>query len=300
MISVIICTYNRSDYLELALRSLVKQENCTDFEVIIVDNNSTDSTKDICKKFIDRDDWNYFFEKSQGLSFARNRGIKEAKGEILAFLDDDAIANSNWIANIYSFFKNHPNADVLAGRVRLIEEKPIPTWVSKEMATITFAQLDYSDKTEIMPYPSGPVGANAIYRRKVFTDHNIRFPTNLGRVGNKLLSGEESEVLYHIHRAGLHVYYSPEVEVKHHASKDRIAFKYVLKRLYWEGRSRAIRWSKKHKGSHSEFCLHQVKDFLKFLLRKSPRLGVYENLIWFGYWGGMFLGLVKLSIRKVI
>ena len=96
-ISAIVCTCNNAGSLEATLLSLAKQElpSTIGHEVLIVDNNSTDSTVSVARKFTEQPNsiFRYIFEPTQGLSFARNRGAKEARGEIVAFLDDDAIAD---------------------------------------------------------------------------------------------------------------------------------------------------------------------------------------------------------------
>ena len=96
MISIVICTYNRQDYLPKCLMHL-KNQNCRseDFEIILINNNSTDQTEQICQGFLKENpdlNVNYFVEINPGLSFARNRGIKEAKGSIICFIDDDGFA----------------------------------------------------------------------------------------------------------------------------------------------------------------------------------------------------------------
>ena len=93
-LSVIICTYNRERYIYNALKSIAEQDfPLSGYEIVLVNNNSTDNTENICKDF-KRDypqvDFRYFIETNQGLSYARNRGVKESSGDILIFVDDDA------------------------------------------------------------------------------------------------------------------------------------------------------------------------------------------------------------------
>ena len=102
-ISVIVCTYNRAYLLKNCLRSLVDQlvETST-FEVIIVNNNATDDTEEVAKSFTEKyPNFRYIIEPNQGLSNARNRGYKEAKGEYVAYIDDDARAYTDWVENIH-------------------------------------------------------------------------------------------------------------------------------------------------------------------------------------------------------
>jgi glycosyltransferase involved in cell wall biosynthesis len=102
--SVIICTYNRSGSLERTLASLARMElrDSADWELLVVDNNSKDDTRVVVDGFTRASGVNcrYIFEKEQGLSHARNRGIREAKGEIIAFTDDDVLLDRHWLKNI--------------------------------------------------------------------------------------------------------------------------------------------------------------------------------------------------------
>ena len=109
-LSVIVCTYNRDKYIKKTLRYLNEQSiDPRAYEVLIIDNNSTDNTAVLCKDFItagNHDHFHYYLEENQGHTHARNRGIKESKGEYIAFLDDDAWVYSNYCENIIHYFTN--------------------------------------------------------------------------------------------------------------------------------------------------------------------------------------------------
>ena len=127
-ISVAVCTYNRADVLPKCLESLANQSaNKELFEVLIIDNNSTDETKKLAEDFCkEHRNFSYIFEEKQGLSQARNRAIDEAKGTYLAYIDDDAIADREWVKSIFDCF-NQTNADVLGGPVKsFIDTEKIP------------------------------------------------------------------------------------------------------------------------------------------------------------------------------
>jgi len=108
LVSVIVCTYNREQYIERNLDSLSRQSlSVENYEVIIIINNSTDNTVATCKSFIESHpelQIKYFNESNLGLSFARNRGIQESKGEIISFIDDDAFVNYDFTKNLIDFF----------------------------------------------------------------------------------------------------------------------------------------------------------------------------------------------------
>lgn len=105
-ISIVICTYNRADILQQTLESFFSLNSLdNNFELIVVDNNSTDTTREIVEYFVDQNPQVlYRFEKKPGLSQARNTGIKEAKGEIVAFVDDDVFFDKEWYINLRDIF----------------------------------------------------------------------------------------------------------------------------------------------------------------------------------------------------
>ncbi|MDZ7681494.1 MAG: glycosyltransferase [Fodinibius sp.] len=132
-ITFIICTYNRGDYLDRALNSLQEQKVDTDqaYEILVVDNNSSDHTADIFKKHQsanpkDRNPIRYVKETNQGLTYARNRGIREARAPYVVFLDDDICASENLVSAWLTFFNTHPDATAGGGRihVRFDAERP--------------------------------------------------------------------------------------------------------------------------------------------------------------------------------
>ena len=135
-ISAIICTHNRASYLIKAIQSLVNQTlDKSLYEIIIVDNGSTDDTKRIVsEEFASVRNLKYVYEPILGLSQARNTGWKNAKGKYVAYLDDDAIADSQWIEKILLTFNSvKPTHGALGGKVEPIWESPRPRWVSDSM-----------------------------------------------------------------------------------------------------------------------------------------------------------------------
>src|SRR5688572_22363253 len=120
-ISVVICSYNREDYIIQAIESLYFQTLPKEqFEVLVVDNNSIDNTQELVTSYRqDHDDLQlvYLTENHQGASFARNTGAAFARAELLCFMDDDAVAKSDYLERIVNFFENRPDANGLGGRI---------------------------------------------------------------------------------------------------------------------------------------------------------------------------------------
>src|SRR6478672_4651459 len=135
-LSVIISTYNRDPYIVTCLQCLANQTlSLTDYEVVIVDNHSTDNTAALVKDFLARHPqlpFRYVFEGQKGVSFGRDRGIHEASGEILVYLDDDAEAEPDLLENYLNFFRQYPDAAGAGGRILpKYSEKPKPKWMSE-------------------------------------------------------------------------------------------------------------------------------------------------------------------------
>src|SRR5260221_6988879 len=130
-LSLIICTYNRCENLGLALETLCHLKNPRDivWELIVVDNNSTDQTRACCDRFQDRLPLRYVFEARQGQSCARNRGIRESNAPIVAFTDDDVDLDQGWLASLCDAVAKHRDADFYGGRILPRWQSPPPQWL---------------------------------------------------------------------------------------------------------------------------------------------------------------------------
>jgi len=133
-VSVVIATYNRASILPAALESILNQDTQgATYEVILVDNNSTDRTGEIAKSFIDSSDGKlrYIFEPNQGVSFARNAAIEKARAPIIAFFDDDVQIAPNWIATIKRTLDSHQEVSCIGGKVLPRWESDPPVWLTR-------------------------------------------------------------------------------------------------------------------------------------------------------------------------
>ena len=151
-ISFIICTYNRERYIYECLSRLAKNTAQAGWEIVLVNNNSTDKTAAECERFVKDykpENYRYFVEKQQGLSFARNRGIAEAKGEWLVFLDDDAMVEPDYIANLQRNIETHPEAKAFGGPIEPFFEGEAPKWLSP-WTMIYVSAIDLGN--EVVPF----------------------------------------------------------------------------------------------------------------------------------------------------
>ncbi|MFZ5978503.1 MAG: glycosyltransferase family 2 protein [Bacteroidota bacterium] len=231
-ISVVICTYNRAAYIAAALESLVQQTfNKNWFEVIVVNNNSTDNTEQICKKFIaDHSQYAFYFlnETQQGASFARNTGADLAKGSLLCFMDDDAIADSDYLEKIVDFFETHTDAGGLGGRIipKYIPEEP--KWMSYYVASLV-GNFDYSNNICVFQQGKYPLESNMIIRTadfKAIGGFNKNLP---GVVGTMRIGGEGKDFFYRLQALGKKIYYHPGIIVHHVVEVNKLTKEYMYR-----------------------------------------------------------------------
>jgi len=193
-ISVIICTYNREQYLSKCLGNLANQSlPVTSYEIVLINNCSTDATEEVCHSFRENNPhilFRYITEKKQGLSFARNRGIREAKGDVLAFLDDDAIPSYHYLRQIWLYFRNPKNKALAGGgKILPLYETTEPGWMTRYLMPIV-SVIDLGERSRFFPPDRYPIGANMFFRKEAFRKYS-GFNTDLGRKGRELLGGEE-------------------------------------------------------------------------------------------------------------
>lgn len=242
IISFIICTYNREQYIYECLNRLATNTAKDGWEIILVNNNSTDSTADECRRFVADYkplNYHYFVETQQGLSFARNRGIAEAQGEWLVFLDDDAMVEKDYIANLQIHLSKHPEAGAFGGQITPFFEEGEPSWYSRWSMGFVSA-IDRGGQTHIFPDNKFPIGANMGIKREVI-DAVGAFNTELGRTGNNLLAGEEKDLFNRIRKAGYPIFYFPHIGVKHCIPARRTTKEFVSRLAYGVGVSEHLR-----------------------------------------------------------
>jgi len=259
-VSVIICTYNRSDYISKALSSLAQQTLPVDqYEIIIVNNNSTDHTDALCNAFLqEHRDLNcfYFIEKQQGLSYARNRGITESSGDVLVFMDDDAQADTNYLQEIRRFFDATPDAEACGGRIYPDFESKRPDWMSRFLLPLT-STIDKGNKIKLFTGTKYPVGANMAFKKEVFQKYGM-FNTDLGRKGNNLDGSEEKDIFLKIKKDKKKIYYLPYAIVKHQVPDKRLTFDFFKRQAIGIGKSEQIRTRAISSSAYLRFSLKEI------------------------------------------
>jgi len=238
-ITVIVCTYNRCEMLPQALDSLAIQQlpASVDWDVLVVDNNSTDQTQAVLGRYCEQHHprFRYTFEPKQGLSHARNAGIAAASADILAFTDDDVIVDPDWLRNLTSALQSGQWAGS-GGRIVPVWAEKLPAWLSPEdLATLgPFAGFDEGPEPKALMRP--PYGGNTAFRREVLEKYG-GFRVDLGRSNNNLQSREDVELGNRLFAAGERLRYEPNAVIRCPVAKSRMTKSYLLRWYYWEGRS---------------------------------------------------------------
>jgi len=241
-ITVILCTYNRAASLGAALDSVLASlmPSGVAWELLVVDNNSKDNTRAIVTDYIARfpDRVRYLCETKQGLSNARNAGIQNARGEVIAFMDDDVTLDPNWLQLLTSHLLDGSHSGA-GGRVRPPKDFVAPDWLTLDGgrmdASGVLALFDAGDQPGELQKP--PFGANMAFRREMFEKHG-NFRADLGRCGDDLIGNEDTEFGNRLLAAGERLRYEPEAVVYHPVSPDRLNQKYFL--AWWFAYGRAL------------------------------------------------------------
>lgn len=271
--SIAIPTYNGATRLAAVLESLRWQLNTYDlsWEIIVVDNNSTDNTADIVKDYQRQWDLDspirYAFERKQGAAYARQTAIKIANSPLVGFLDDDTLPGMTWVISAYRFAQKHPNAGVIASRIRGKFETTPPQNFERIASLLALTErgakpLMYKPSQKVIP-PS----AGMVVRRQAWLDNVPEELVLTGRTSTSMLTGEDTESILHIQQAGWEVWYNPQMRLQHQIPSSRLTRNYLQKLCRGIGLSRyrtrmlgTAPWLRP-----SMLCLYLVNDVRKIL-----------------------------------
>ena len=244
MISVIICTYNRDKYIYNVLKSLAENTLPHDrYEIVLVDNNCTDNTRGECDRFVqDHPDvqFRYFVETNQGLSHARNRGIKESAGDTLVYVDDDALVNNGYLKAYADFFEQHPDIDAAGGPIIPKYETEEPAWMNHFTKSLITGYKYLGDSIREFPKNDFPGGGNAAYHASVFEKVGL-FNVELGRKGDSLVGAEEKDIFDKMTSQGMRFFYIPDAILYHLIPEKKLTKDYFDRLTYSIGKSERMR-----------------------------------------------------------
>ena len=265
MISVIICTYNREKYIYNVLKSLALGTLEHDaYEIVLVDNNCTDNTRKEVDHFCNvfpQVTLRYFVETSQGLSHARNRGIKESKGDLLVYVDDDATVNPEYLKTYADWFASHPETDAAGGPIiPHYETGSEPKWMTYYIKRLLTGYLYFGDKAKPFPGQNYPGGGNAAYRSRVFEKVGL-YNVELGRNGDSLGGGEEKDIFDKMKREGMQFVYLPQAILYHSIPGYKLEADYFNRLTAGIGQSERARTLRIGKSSYRKRLLSELKKW---------------------------------------
>ncbi len=245
LITIAICTYNRADYLQDTLRDLSHQTADADFfEVLVINNNSTDQTEKICSEFMQTYpgiNFRYVDEMNQGLSFARNRAVKEAAASTLLFIDDDVHLKKDFVSTALDYLNSNPHVSCAGGRIFVSFDDADPDWIPRELMPM-FGLHDLGESDKIYPKNNFPRGGNMLIKKSVFEKHGL-FDTYLGRIGKNLLGSEEKAFFKSVRNEGVELHYWSDLELWHRIGPKRLQKDYLKKQTVGIGQSERFRVS---------------------------------------------------------
>ncbi len=230
--TIIICTYNNAGSLARTLECLTRQTAGTDFPVLVVDNNSTDDTARVVADFSKKlPGLHYVMETVQGQIHARRRGVAETRTEWLAFVDDDNSLAPDWLEEAGNFASRHAQCGVFAGKNLIIWEVEPPALVRD--CAYAYAALDLGGEELLLEGETRWVlrGAGLVCRKKALLEAGwLDWMVCTGRKGSGgTSSGDDTEIVMRIARAGYELFYVPGLKLEHHIAAKRLNVDYLCR-----------------------------------------------------------------------
>lgn len=209
-----------------------------ELQIIVVDNNSSDKTYEVCQGFESQLPLTYLFQPKPGKNSALNLALKELElGDVVVFTDDDVCPNVEWFQTIKNSLANYPQYSVFGGPVHMIWPEDAPNWC-KSLEKIVYAQHSYNEKEA--EYEAGlyPIGPNFWVRSEIFTRCKYKFSESVGPIPNsqKRIMGSETSFLMKLTARGYKIMHIPDARVGHYVTPSQTTKKYVLSRSRTHGR----------------------------------------------------------------
>ncbi len=238
-LSLVICTWNRPAMLDQTLTCMhaLRPWGNGPLEMIAVDNNSTDDTAEVIARHAMTLPLRRVFEPRQGISYARNAGIRAAQGALIVCLDDDVTVRPDFLLQYRQAAERWPRASFFGGPIEPAFGSPAPAWTT-QFARFAFEAcggLDLGPEERPFLRHESPYGANMAYRATALPE--ILFDPAFGRVGGSRLAGEESLFVDQLSAAGHHGIWAPGVPVRHHLEPDRLQSDFICHDFYCKGRT---------------------------------------------------------------
>ncbi len=245
LITIAICTYNRAEYLRDTLNDIVAQTaDSKTYEIVVVNNNSSDHTNDVCRDFAAKYKNHQFKavkEDKQGLSHARNRAVTEAGSDNILYIDDDVHLPSDFVAAALNYLEKYPDAKCAGGRIYVsfdgFDERP--NWIPGELMPM-FGLHDLGDSDRMYPSNNFPRGGNMLIRKSVLENTGM-FEPDLGRKGEVLLGSEEKQLFEKVRERKIQLHYWANLYLWHRIGENRLQKAYLKEQSAGIGKSERIR-----------------------------------------------------------
>ena len=244
--TIAICTYDGAQRLPAVLDLLRQQHGVHEvrWEVFVIDNNSSDSTKSVVRQY--QKDWpaeiplRYFFEKRQGAAYARQLAMEKARSELVGFLDDDNLPADNWVAAAYEFGQDYPHVGAYGSQIHGQFDGDLPEDFHRIQSFFALTQRGetahaYKPRLRVLP-PS----AGLVVRRQAWLNHVPAQLILTGRHDEQMLTGEDLEAITHIRRGNWEIWHNPAMKVRHHIPARRLQRSYLISFFRGIGLSRHV------------------------------------------------------------
>ncbi len=297
--SVAICTWNRAELLDRTLASFCRLQNpsAAPWEIILVDNNSTDRTSDVARDYARRLPLRFVHESRQGHSFARNRAVENCSGQIVVWTDDDVDVDEHWLQHYGASIDRTAEASFWGGPIRPKFDAQRPDWLLANWKTCQgcFAVRDLGSEAFELTADRLPYGANFAVRTGV--QRQFRFDENLGRKAHSLDGDEELDAMRRMIAAGHRGFWVPQAVVEHLIPVERMTLDYVRRYFIGQGRRLATSGQARDRTLRSwkrEAFIQGCLFRLKYRFAKSPA--------WLAHWiraalaEGQRQGLIELAL----
>jgi glycosyltransferase involved in cell wall biosynthesis len=281
LVTVAICTWNRAKSLRLTLEGFthLSQPEGVQWELLIVNNNSTDETDIVVESFMDRLPIRCCLEHEPGLSAARNRAISEARGDYILWTDDDVQVGKEWMEAYCHSFLQFPQASFFSGRIDLLFLETPPAWLMQTLhidgVASSFASFNLGDEPRELKSEFEVFGANMAFRTsaQIQYPYDPRLGRSAARSGRTILSGEETRVVSAMLQAGLCGRWVPNARVEHCVGRERMTLRWVRGSVFAYGvylgrelrdrkdetlRFGEARWWTKAIGKEARYWIHRV------------------------------------------
>ena len=310
--SVLIATHNRAGHLRETLNSLASVSSDAPWEVIVVDNNSVDDTRDVVTAAAQTFpvELRYVFEPEQGKAAALNAGMPQSRGDVLVFTDDDVRFEPEWLNRAVEALEES-GADYVGGKVLPIWDGPRPDWLPNRGGQhwAVIALLDFGPKPLEFGHSgiSWPLGVNLAIRREAFASTGP-WDNRFDRQGHTLRGQGQREWCLRARKAGLRGFYAPRMIVHHVVPAERLTRRYFRRWFYWHGISRAILYQHQRLDMESpddtrldfttvphvagvprymfRTALRSIAGVVRGGLRKDP-VATFEHELWLWFFAGV-------------